>query len=162
MRRYFFLLVIIFSVGLAPTMADAATITAVTSGSWVTPGTWDCNCLPAKSDNIIIPHGITVSVTRPISLAPGNDIIITIAGSLDLTNGLLQLDEADWITIIPGGRIFANGMGGTIYSGITQIVMETGSFISGPATITRANPVKIEKQGIGASDARNQPRTPGS
>ena len=145
MRHYFFLLATFFSVSLRLMTADAATITAVTSGSWVSPATWSCHCLPGKSDDIIIPKGITVSVTRPIMLAPGNNIVITVAGAIDLTNGVLQLDDLDWITIPPGGRIYANGLGGTIYSGITPIVLERRSYILGPATINTTNHVVIEK-----------------
>jgi hypothetical protein len=145
MRHYFFLLATFFSVGILSMTADAATITAVASGSWVNPGTWSCHCLPGKSDDIIIPQGITVTVSRPIMLAPGNNIVITVAGAIDLTNGVLQLDDLDWITIMPGGRIYANGLGGTIYSGITPIVLERRSYIVGPATINTTNPVQIEK-----------------
>lgn len=129
-------------------MADAATITAIASGSWVDPATWNCSCLPGKSDDIIIPRGITVSVARPVMLAPGSDIVITIAGALDLSNGTLQLDEKDWITVLPGGRIFANSLGGAIYSGIIPIVLERRSYIAGPATINSTNPVMIEKSTV--------------
>jgi hypothetical protein len=144
MRLYFLLLVIIFSVGAMPMTAEAATISAKASGSWVNPTTWSCNCVPGASDNIIIPQDITVSVSRPIILAPGKDIVITVAGTLNLTSGSLQLDESDWITILPGGRIFVGGFGGMIFSGTTRIQLEAGSFITGPATINGTDPVTIE------------------
>jgi hypothetical protein len=120
----------------------AATITAISSGNWVLPRTWNCNCVPAKGDNVAIPAGITVNVTRPVMLTPvlaaptsANGVVISIAGELDLTNGALQLGPSDRVTIMPGGRVIANGLGGTIYIGITPYIFRSGVTVNGPFTI---------------------------
>lgn len=112
--------------------ATAKTFTAVTSGNWVVPTTWSCNCLPASGDNVIIPYGISISISRPLAL---NSMIITVAGTLDLTNGLMQMNESDRVTIVPGGKIIANGLGGGINIGLTTHDLRHGSVIEGPATI---------------------------
>ena len=119
----------IFSAAL---QAEARTFTAVANGSWVTPRTWSCNCTPAQGDNVIIPFGITVQVTRPIAL---DAVVISVAGVLDLTNGLLQMKDSDRITVVPGGKVVANGLGGRINIGLITHDLQTGSVIVGPATI---------------------------
>ena len=124
------LIVILFVV--ASISASAKTFTAVASGSWVVPNTWSCNCLPAAGDNVIIPYGITITVSRPVAL---NSVIISVAGTLDLTNGLMQMNESDRVTIVPGGKIIANGLGGAINIGLTMHELRHGTVIEGPATI---------------------------
>jgi hypothetical protein len=120
----------------------AGTITAVSNGNWVVPATWGCGCVPAQGDNVVVPAGMSVKVTRPVMLAPGlqpgvlaNGVVVTIAGELDLTNGALQLGPNDQVVVMPGGRIISNGLGGTIYTGITPFTIRSGSVIEGPYTI---------------------------
>lgn len=116
--------------------AQAATVTAVANGNWVLPGTWAGNCTPGQGDNIIIPAGISVKVTRPVMLAPSaTGIVITISGELDLSNGALQLGPMDQVVVMPGGRIVSNGLGGTIYVGITPNSFRSGVTVNGPFTI---------------------------
>lgn len=122
------LLLIVF----AALQAEARTFTAVTNGNWVTPRTWSCNCTPVHGDNVIIPYGITVQITRPIVL---DSVVISIAGVLDLSNGLLQMRDPDRITVVPGGKIIANGLGGRILIGLASHDLRSGSTIVGPATI---------------------------
>lgn len=35
--------------------------TTISVGNWTNPNVWDCNCVPASSDNAIIVHSITVN-----------------------------------------------------------------------------------------------------
>jgi hypothetical protein len=125
MRTLIFLL--LFSV-----VAKANTITAVNSGNWVLPQTWSCNCKPADGDTIVIPEGVTVNISRPLTV---NTINIEISGTLDLSNGLLQMAEIGKITVKSGGKLIANGLGATITVGLITHVLETGTVIDGPAII---------------------------
>jgi hypothetical protein len=81
---------------------------------------------------VIIPYGITVTISRPVAL---DSAVISIAGVLDLSNGLLQMRESDRITVVPGGKIIANGLGGRIVIGLVKHDLTSGSTIVGPATI---------------------------
>ncbi|MEI9922155.1 MAG: hypothetical protein WDO14_25655 [Bacteroidota bacterium] len=110
----------------------ARTFTAIANGNWVTPRTWSCNCTPAHGDNVIIPYGITVQISRPVVL---DEVVLSVAGVLDLTNGLLQMKDSDRVTVVPGGKIVANGLGGRIVIGLTSHDLRSGSTIVGPATI---------------------------
>jgi len=112
--------------------AEARTFTAVTNGNWVTPRTWSCNCTPVYGDNVIIPYGITVQISRSLVL---DSVVISIAGVLDLSNGLIQMKDSDRITVVPGGKIVANGLGGRILIGLAKHDLRSGSTIVGPATI---------------------------
>ena len=42
--------------------ASAATCTAVASGAWTAPGTWNCGLVPGEDDAVVIPAGKSVSV----------------------------------------------------------------------------------------------------
>jgi hypothetical protein len=122
------LLIIFF----AALKAEARTFTAVTNGNWVSPRTWSCKCTPTHGDNVIIPYGITVHITRPIAL---DSAVLSVAGVLDLSNGLLEMSDSDRITVVPGGKIIANGLGGRIVIGLVRHDLKSGGAIVGPATI---------------------------
>lgn len=127
MRIYTLLFVLVIA-----TTANARTFTAVSNGNWVLPSTWSSNSVPASGDNIIIPQGITVNVTRPVNAWA---VTISVAGELNLNNGMLQIADGDNITVLPGGKIAASGLGGVIYAGLTKHLLETGKVIEGPTTI---------------------------
>lgn len=110
----------------------ATNIRAIANGNWVLPETWSCNCTPVKGDNVVIPAGVTVIVTRPVT---ANVVVLTIAGELDITNGALQMGPGDQVVIMPGGRIISNGLGGVVYIGITPHVLRSGTTLEGPFTI---------------------------
>jgi hypothetical protein len=131
-RVYILLFIAILLSAIGIIKAEARTFTAVASGNWVMPKTWSCNCKPESGDNIIIPYGISVSISRPITL---RGAVISVAGVLDLTNGLLQMDELDRLTIVPGGKVVANGLGGRINIGLVSHDLRQGAVIEGPATI---------------------------
>jgi hypothetical protein len=112
--------------------AKANTVTAVSDGNWVLPQTWSCGCRPIDGDTIVIPEGVTVTISRPLTV---NTITIIVSGTLDMSNGLLQMTEVGKITVKPGGKLIANGVGATITVGLVTHVLESGAVIDGPATI---------------------------
>jgi len=112
--------------------ANAKTFTAISNGNWVLASTWSCKCVPAKGDHVIIPQGVTVAITRPIA---AQSIILSIAGELELNSGMLQIGEADKITVLPGGKIVSKGLGGAIYAGTKAHYFEHGKVVTGPASI---------------------------
>ena len=73
------------------TTTQAAIVTSVGSGNWNTPGTWDCGCIPAAGDDIIInsDHNVTANIdASPNSitlLGPSGFAFTTLALSANVT-----------------------------------------------------------------------------
>jgi len=126
MKIYTFLLAIV------AVSAHANAFKAKTSGNWIAPATWSCNCVPQSGDQVTIPEGITVTITRPVT-APL--IQITVSGELQFNNGMLQINAGDKVIVLPGGKVVAKGMGGAIFVGTTAHYFEHGKVIAGPSTI---------------------------
>jgi hypothetical protein len=121
-----------FLLALVVVSAHASTIKAKTSGNWMTPQTWSCNCVPQSGDQVVIPEGIVIAITKPVT---ARSIQIIIYGELAFNNGSLQIDENDKITLLLGGKVVAKGSGGTIHVGLKMHYFEHGRMITGPATI---------------------------
>ena len=82
-------------------------ITAVGSGNWSTPATWNPARVPADNDTIIIPAGDSVALTADISL---NKVRLRVQGKLNLTsNAKLRLDDQSVVIIESGGRLMGSG-----------------------------------------------------
>lgn len=62
-------------------VAEVIVITSVQDGSWSSPATWNCNCLPTANDDVIISNGHTVSVSQPAQVKS-----VTMKGKLQFTN----------------------------------------------------------------------------
>jgi hypothetical protein len=118
--------------------SQAETMVAVKSGSWVHSETWNCKRMPKRTDSIIIPQGIIVSVTNPLNLAgslDGKPMVICIAGTLSIANASMYIDLIDRIMIMPGGKISTKTQGGMIFSGDYALYFEGGTTARGPATL---------------------------
>lgn len=118
MSRKAFPLAVFFSLILALTTAivpqqvvRAANITAVASGAWNAPGTWNCACVPSSSDNLTIPSGFTVDITGYV-----NNGSILNNGTLTNTNFFLNI-----------GTLTNNG-----------VVINSGTSIANPGVIDNA------------------------
>jgi hypothetical protein len=100
---------------------------SIQSGNWTTKGTWDCNCVPAATDNAVIGQGHTVTFVATNTV---NDLIINDGGVIS-DNGLTN-------TI--NGNFIVNGT----YSG-SGIVNLNGSSknIGGTGTISNTNLLNI-------------------
>jgi hypothetical protein len=97
---YTTLIVLLISVS-----AFAGTITANTNSLWENTGTWNLNRIPQNGDSIIIPANITVMLDQNIDL---NNIIIIVAGTLELNNGKIKLSTASRVIVQSTGIIKAD------------------------------------------------------
>jgi hypothetical protein len=61
----------------------AQTRTSVASGPWTTPATWDCICIPATTENVIIANTHVVTTTANTTI---NDLTINTGGTLTNNN----------------------------------------------------------------------------
>jgi hypothetical protein len=101
--------------------------TAVQSGNWTTKGTWDCNCVPAATDNAVIESGTTVTFVADNTI--------------------------NHLTIKEGGVISDNGRNNTItgnfvvngtYGGYGTINLTgNGASISGTGIISNTSVINI-------------------
>ena len=85
--------------------AFANTITATTNSMWENAGTWNLNRIPQNGDSIIIPASITVMLDQNIDL---DNVIIIVAGTLELNNGKIKLGAASRVIIQSTGLIKAD------------------------------------------------------
>jgi len=85
--------------------AFAGTITATTNSLWENTGTWNLNRIPQNGDSIIIPANITVMLDQNIDL---DNVIIVVAGTLELNNGKIKLGSASRIIVQNTGIIKAD------------------------------------------------------
>ena len=90
----------------------AGTITAVTDGDWNVASTWDCNCIPAFDDDVIIPSGYTVTVD---AAAVANNITIESGGTLNGGASTLQV-YGNWTN----NGTFTTGTGTVEFTGSTD------------------------------------------
>jgi len=97
-------------------VACANTITAPANNSWANTGTWNLNRLPQNGDSIIIPAGITVMLDQNIDL---DNVIIVVAGTLELNNGKIKLGTASRVIIQTSGIIIADNSDDQIVIGTT-------------------------------------------
>ncbi len=61
---------------------SSTTIQSVSDGDWSTPGTWDCNCVPISSHNIIIDHNVTMNCDFTVD----NGAYMTVNGSIEIAS----------------------------------------------------------------------------
>lgn len=118
--------------------SNAETVVAIQSGNWLAADTWSCKRTPARTDAIIIPSGIIVSVTSPLILGPaenGKPVVIAIAGTLNISNASVYLDPIDRIMIMPNGKISTKSFGGMVFCGTYAQYLEGGTGVRGPVTL---------------------------
>jgi hypothetical protein len=84
--------------------AFAGTINAITNSPWENTSTWNLNRIPQNGDSIIIPANITATLDQNIDL---NNVIIIIAGTLELNNGKIKLGSTSRVIVQSTGIIKA-------------------------------------------------------
>lgn len=94
--------------------SKAVLCVALANGDWNTGSNWSCGTKPACGDSIVIPAGITVTITSQqdyTACGSGPDIVIY--GVLKFDNGnKLQLPCSSQIYIMPGGSVQPGTGGG--------------------------------------------------
>jgi hypothetical protein len=122
----------------AGSISHAATIVAIKTGRWESVETWSCTCLPKRTDAIMIPQNINVSVNSPLMLGSsldGKSLVIAVAGTLNLSSGSIFIDPVDRIMVLPGGRVTTKSLGGMIFSGMYALYLEGETSARGPLTL---------------------------
>jgi hypothetical protein len=112
MKHIYTTLIVLF----ASIAAFAGTITATANSSWANTGAWSLNRLPQNGDSIIIPANITVMLNQNIEL---DNVIIVIAGTLELNNGKLRLGVGSRVIVQSTGIITATNSDDQITIGST-------------------------------------------
>ena len=107
-------------------------VTAIVSGAWNTPSTWNTNKKPADNDTIVIPAGKTVQMSGNLNL---KNVVIIIYGTLDLDDKAMKLDNASVVEAMTGGKIITQGNKDEISIGNVVKFMGNGNnnSLSGPA-----------------------------
>lgn len=59
-------------------------INSINSGNWNATSTWDCNCIPVFSDNVVIKQGHTVSVTSAMGTIYCKKLTVESGGTISL------------------------------------------------------------------------------
>ncbi|BDS09468.1 T9SS type A sorting domain-containing protein [Aureispira anguillae] len=70
------------------------TITSVTAGNWSDAGTWDCNCIPALSQNIVVQHNVVLGTN--FTVVEGAFMTVKIGDSLSILDGYELRLEGDF------------------------------------------------------------------
>ncbi|MCG3167281.1 MAG: hypothetical protein POELPBGB_03068 [Bacteroidia bacterium] len=113
-----------------------ATVTSIVTGNWGDATTWDCNCIPQASDNVIIAAGHNVT----LGTSTGNNPPYYSADlTINASNSTLTASGANTLNV--GGKITNSG---TISSSGGSIINVTGGSTTGitnnsGATITIAD-----------------------
>lgn len=107
-KIYFFLLFLV------PFFSNATSVTATQSGNWNQTDTWGGSAVPGCYDTIIIPAGITVTVTVTVNLESCPPVAIFVSGALNFSTGKkLLLPNGSYVYIHPGGGLQTGGGGGS-------------------------------------------------
>jgi hypothetical protein len=87
---------------LMATSLMAGSITATNDTDWDLNNTWNLNRQPQNGDSIIIPADRTVTLDINVDL---DNVIVVVAGVLNLTNGKLRLNATSRIIVQSNGKI---------------------------------------------------------
>lgn len=124
----------------------AATITAVANGTWNTASTWDLGRVPAIADLVVIPSGITVTVTTNVNLNAGATTVNSY-GNLVLSGGKLNFGTGSVVSIYSSGTLSGTGCNcETININAVQKYNGTQPLLNGPV---RANDASTGFQSFG-------------
>ena len=126
----------------------AGTITAVADGDWNVASTWDCNCIPAFDDDVVIPSSFIVTVD---AAAVANNITIESGGTLNGGASTLQV-YGNWTnngTFTAGtGTVEFTGstdasIGGSSSTDFNAFVLDKGSDVSSELEINSIAAVSL-------------------
>ena len=112
------------------------TRTSIASGNWDAPSTWDCTCIPAPTENVVIPSSFTVTNTTSITRNSGTTTTINSGGTLATgafaynnngttnVNGTFQIDTGGSVT----GNNFVFGAASTLALNTIVTVVNTDPY----------------------------------
>lgn len=101
----------------------AATRTSAQSGDWSSASTWDCNCIPATTDDAVIlaTHTVTLGASATI-----NNLTINNNGTLSHgTSNRVMTITGNYI--LNGAEIGGNAIAKTVLSGVSKNISGLGS-----------------------------------
>lgn len=101
MKHLYITLIVLFT----SIAAFANTITATANSLWENTSTWNLNRIPQNGDSIVIPVNITVMLDQNVDL---DNVVIIVAGTLELNNGKIKLGTTSRIIIQSTGIIKAD------------------------------------------------------
>jgi hypothetical protein len=86
---------------------------ALNTGSWNDTNLWSFSIIPTSSNCVVIPNGVTVTVTsdyvgfaNSVTIKPGGKLIIQSGATLRVTNHIVNLNSsAESLTIHSGGNL---------------------------------------------------------
>jgi len=95
-----------------------AVITSITTGNFNQPTTWDCNCIPPSTSNIVIDSSHTVTLVAATTV---NNLTINATGTLDNAAQIIYINGNYTINGVHTGtgastwdRIYFDGDGTTL------------------------------------------------
>lgn len=110
----------------------AATRTSVATGSWGTNATWDCNCVPAGTDDIVIAANTTVTLD---ATRTANSLTVNASGIFTYSNGNKNLTVAANLTV--NGSITGSNVNHIVY------LTGNGTNIDGSGTISNKGGIEV-------------------
>ncbi|OQP64870.1 hypothetical protein A3860_19145 [Niastella vici] len=87
---------------LMATSLMAGSIKAANNSDWDLNSTWNLIRQPQSGDSIIIPAGETVTLDINVDI---DNVVVIVAGILDLNNGKLRMNAASRIVVLSTGKI---------------------------------------------------------
>ncbi|HLP32997.1 MAG TPA: T9SS type A sorting domain-containing protein [Bacteroidia bacterium] len=117
----------------------AATRTAVSSDDWSSSSTWGGSSnKPAAGDSVVIPNGITVTVSNTVDFRSGGASIINVlnGGRLEIDNGKkIRLSANSYVNLASSNaKILHGGGGNNTYIEVDGIKVWTAGTSSGSIT----------------------------
>ncbi len=116
------------------TFTNAATIQATTTGLWSSSTSWNLGRIPGNGDIIIIPSGITITISSTVTLS--STVLVEIFGTLIFSGGStkLNLSSTSEVYVYTGGEITdASGSGSHLINiGSNQVYKGNQGNVVGP------------------------------
>lgn len=132
---------------LSVTSVNAATITAVANGSWSDVATWDCNCIPTSTDDVIIGGALTVNTSAAVtvqSLTVNASAVFTVnSGTFTVTGSVTILSPGafnnTYIVEVAGDLTNNGALSGPGTYCVTGVTTNTSSML-GPMDFCDLSP----------------------
>lgn len=137
---------------------EAADITSDGDGTWSTPATWSCNCIPGESDIVTIESGDNVTLSSSNSVLnltiesggtltfSGTDTLYVL-GNLDVDGSISSGNGTLAATQPSGAQTFTNSSGSSLGLSNLYVANSGGLFLS-TGTWTLSGSLQVESGGL--------------